>query len=327
MLTSVVSKREDIRIFLEWLLDHQNYELTPEFDPYRGYIYRELESLGLDPSEKTLKELAEQGILIRKKIGEQVICPRCGSSVRMSQPACPFCGSLVLEKGDAIKHIKCGHIDFVDKFVQQDGNLKCPKCGELLKLPEEEYKLIEDMFRCKSCGSFFQTEMVYICIKYRHRFLEREAKRKGLYSYRLNPEALDELSKLVAKPSMFSDDLKSKGFSVTVKPSVKGISGITHTFSIRAMEDGKEYLVDIYGGKGALSPEEVAPFITKIIDVSRSPEGGEKRFVLASTKKFSKETRNLVKSFGIEMVEAKDLEDLKKKLAGLLGSEIPFPIS
>jgi len=327
MLTSIVSRREDIRILLEWLLDNQNHKLTPKFDSYRGYIYPELESLGLDPSEKILEELAEQGILIKKRIGEQIICPFCGSSVRMSQPSCPFCGSLDLERGDAIEHIKCGHIDFVDKFVQRDGSLKCPRCGEPLKLPEEEYRLIEDMFRCKSCGSFFQIEMVYICIKYKHRFLGKEAKRKGLYSYKLNPEAINELSKLVAKPSMFSKDLKNKGFSVTVKPSLKGMSGITHTFSLKAIKDGKEYLVDIYGGKGSILPEEIAPFITKIIDVSRSPERGEKRFVLASTKKFSKEAKNLAKSFGIEIIEARDLDDLKKKLTNFLGSEIPFPIS
>lgn len=54
-------------------------ELSPELDPSKGYIYPELELLGLDPSGKILDELADQGMLIRKRTDEHIVCPKCKS--------------------------------------------------------------------------------------------------------------------------------------------------------------------------------------------------------------------------------------------------------
>ncbi len=70
MSASKLFEREDVRTLLEWLLENQDMELSPELDPSRGYIYPELELLGLDPSGKILEELEKQGILIKEKIGE-----------------------------------------------------------------------------------------------------------------------------------------------------------------------------------------------------------------------------------------------------------------
>ena len=42
---SKLFEREDVRTLLEWLLENQDTELSPELDPSRGYIYPELEKM------------------------------------------------------------------------------------------------------------------------------------------------------------------------------------------------------------------------------------------------------------------------------------------
>ncbi|GEM_PF-5628004 len=59
------------------------------------------------------------------------------------------------------------------------------------------------------------------------------------------------------------------------------------------------------------------------LDCQKKEKGG---LFLLQLRNFSKETKNILRSFGIEMVEAKDLNDLRRKLADLLGSDIPVPL-
>ncbi|HIE23354.1 MAG TPA: hypothetical protein EYP68_03905 [Candidatus Korarchaeota archaeon] len=321
-------EREDVRTLLEWLLENQDMELSPELDPSRGYIYPELELLGLDPRGEILEELAAQGILTKKKVGEYIVCPRCDSPLHVTQQACPYCGSSDLRKGEVIEHYGCGYVGFEDEFLQPDGSLKCPGCGKVLRLIGKDYRRLGNIFKCLSCRNFFETaEMIDLCVKCHYKFLEKEGKRKELYSYRLNPDAFEKLSEIIFWPSMFSGEIESRGFKVTGKPSVRGKSGVTHTFSLRAGKNETEYLVDVYGGKGVLPPEKVAPFITKVIDLSDpARKGGQRRYILASTQKVSEDARNIARSFGIEIVEAGDINDLKKKLADHMESEIPLEI-
>ena len=332
MSESRLFEREDVRTLLEWLLENQDVELSPELDPSKGYVYPELELLGLDPSGKILEELADHGILIKKRTGEHIVCPKCESPIHITQQACPYCGSFNLKKGEVIEHYGCGYVGFESEFLQSDGSLKCPSCGKTLRLIGKDYRRLGEIFKCQSCGNFFERpEMINICIKCREKFGEKEGKVKDLYSYKLNPDAISKLSELIFWPSIFSGELENRGFKITGKPLIRGRSGVTHTFSLKANKDGTEYLVDIYGGKGILSSEKVAPFITKVIDLAGVPkEGEQRRYILASTQKVSEEARNIARSFGIEIVEAGDLNDLKKRLAdhmesGVPSREIPIP--
>ncbi len=328
MSTSKLFEREDVRTLLEWLLENQDMELSPELHPSRGYIYPELELLGLDPSGKILEELAKQGILTKEKVGEYLVCPKCESPLHITQQACSYCGSSNLQKGEVIEHYGCGYVGFEEEFLQPDGSLKCPSCGKTLRLIGKDYRRLGDIFKCKSCGNFFEApEKVYLCVKCHHKFKEKEGKMKTLYSYKIKPDALRKLSELIFWPSMFSGELENRGFKVVGKPSVRGKSGVTHTFSLRAKKNGTEYLVDIYGGKGILSSENVAPFITKVIDLSGMPgKEGQRRYILASTQRVSDDAKNIAKSFGIEIIEAGDINDLKKRLADHIESEIHLPV-
>jgi Thaumarchaeal output domain 1 len=76
---------------------------------------------------------------------------------------CASCGSTNIDKGDAIEHLHCGHIDKYEEFVKGD-KMSCPKCGRELKALGVDYRKTGLFFKCGACCNIMPIPTYnYIC--------------------------------------------------------------------------------------------------------------------------------------------------------------------
>jgi len=94
--------------------------------------------------------------------------------------------------------------------------------------------------------------------------------------------------------------LSVAGFDVSENPSVKGDSGIAHSFTLAISRDGeKRVMIDVERASAPLSPMAVIKFFAKEIDVKNNVEGT----TLIVDPCFDEEARRLAKAYSIRYRE------------------------
>ncbi len=235
-----------------YIIDEGLAEITPEYDPERGFIYPGLEEVvrkyGYSDID-ILEELTRRGVLRQKLYKRVVECPVCGSSRLVASFKCPNCGSPNLTRNTLVTHIPCGYIGVFEEMDIREGKRVCPKCSLLLEKPGEDYERIGTVYACKECG--YRTEMpvpAYECVACGKSFDHREAVYRPYYAYEVEIEELLKVEKDLLK-RLISRKLKEAGLSVDVDVTVTGRSGLPHMADIRVVENGKVVFVDIISSK------------------------------------------------------------------------------
>ncbi|MEM0253817.1 MAG: ATPase domain-containing protein [Candidatus Bathyarchaeia archaeon] len=145
-----------------------------------------------------LRLLEKEGLLEGQPYCTAVICPYCNSYSSYFFLECPECKSTIIEKGEAIEHFKCGHVDFRNKFEKGD-KMVCPKCGKELNKIGVDYRKAGTWYRCHQ-GHMFAVPLIYFsCIKCNRIYDLDEAKFEIQNIYQLNEEAKEKLDKLREK--------------------------------------------------------------------------------------------------------------------------------
>ncbi len=312
--------REDVKKVLSWFLNNPDSELSPHLNLSKGYIFEELEVLGVEKAESLLEELASKNILLKKKIGQVLLCPRCSFPLYISNEACPSCKSADLKEGEVIEHYSCGYVGFEEEFKASDGSYICPSCKKKLRLIGKDYRKLGKMYRCNSCSNTFYAPLILSrCINCKHLFEIRSSKKKTLFSYRLNPAVIPEIIDLIPQARKFIPLYERHSYQTTLNPKVKGKSGIQHSFHLKAEKNGKKHLIHVFTGKKPLQSNDLLPLIAKVIDVRSKGENTD--FLVMSTRKVQPEAKKMAETFGLKFLESENVKGLETKLENYITEE------
>ena len=130
---------------------HASMLLNQIPDPSKG----NLSMLSEDKITLLLEFLKKRNLLTKTNYGVVHTCPACNSLI--SYTSCGKCGSQKNQKLRKIIHKKCGHINYLENFINETG-LKCPKCGDKINYTKDggitgEYRFCDVTYECLECGS------------------------------------------------------------------------------------------------------------------------------------------------------------------------------
>lgn len=281
-------------------------DLKPTLNEGR-YVFQEADKILGEDASPILAELAEKNVLNPYLVDVEVSCPECGSGMLKDRYLCPFCGSFNLSKGTLMEHYGCGAVDFLEKFLR-NGEYVCPKCNKPLKLVGTDYRKIENIYRCGGCKrSFSLPSIVHSCLKCEASFNHEGAKLNQVFGYRLNGELRNEITANCAIEAPLSEVLEKAGYSVDSPGMLLGSSGVDHAFDVVARKGEEVVAVSIASGVDEVGATAVVAHFAKAFD-SRPT-----RSMIVAFPKLSGEAKKLATLYGIEVVEAEDIGEIRKK--------------
>lgn len=134
-------------------------------------------------SPDLLDVFVQQNVLNRKIDGVALLCPEC-EGLPMIFPGCPSCGSFQFTRDELVHHFSCGHVAFLDTFIQPDGTMRCQKCQKTKMIINSDYDVSSGICRCSQCtwtGS--DIRLVGTCLSCSTSFLIIEAHRREVWTY------------------------------------------------------------------------------------------------------------------------------------------------
>lgn len=91
------------------------------------------------------------------------LCPECFHSHLMYVECCPHCGSSLIHAEEVIHHFRCANIS-PEHTYNHNGQLRCPKCHELLRHIGVDYDRPATTYSCLTCNdTFVQPVMKVVC--------------------------------------------------------------------------------------------------------------------------------------------------------------------
>ena len=141
---------------------------------------------------QTLREL---GYAQRKKFEERIhVCPHCHGSHLFYMEACPKCDSSLLKEEPVLHHFRCANISPESSYAY-DGELRCPKCHQMLRHIGVDYDRPANVYTCQECDhTFLHTRMKVVCTSCKKVSRPSELLAQDIYSYEFTTEGLQALS-------------------------------------------------------------------------------------------------------------------------------------
>lgn len=91
------------------------------------------------------------------------LCPKCLHSHLLYIESCPKCGNSMIQSEEVIHHFRCANIT-PEHTYNFGGQLRCPKCHQMLHHIGVDYDRPATVFTCDACGnSFLQAQMQAVC--------------------------------------------------------------------------------------------------------------------------------------------------------------------
>ena len=307
-------KDRNVQLLISKFVSNELSELNPVYDPKYGYKYPVVDAIVGDPSstDELLQSLFENGVLKRELYDKIVYCPSCNTANVSMHYCCPHCKSFDVRKSALIEHIQCGYIDTEEKFRKND-KLVCPRCRKELTRPDVDYHKAGVWCTCNECGKSFDIPVpAHFCRDCRRNFTFEEAFYKDVYSYSLTPEAMKEATLGWILIAPIREFLEGRGFKVESPGFLKGKSGASHMFDIAASPAGVKRNVTVIdlatSADDIVSEQPVIAMFAKIYDVA--PD----RACLVAIPKMSENGKKLASLYKIELIEAKDQNEVIKAL-------------
>ena len=141
---------------------------------------------------QTLREL---GYAQRKKFEERIhVCPHCYGSHLFYMESCPKCDSSHLKEEPVLHHFRCANISPESSYAY-DGELRCPKCHQMLRHIGVDYDRPANVYTCQECNhTFLHTRMKVFCTSCKKVSRPSELLPQDIYSYEFTTEGLQALS-------------------------------------------------------------------------------------------------------------------------------------
>jgi DNA-directed RNA polymerase subunit RPC12/RpoP len=312
-------KRNDVQNLLRSIRD-KKIDIIEPFIENDEIIYPKLDEIGIpkEDQEEILRALSDIGILSKEARDAIIACPTCGSRKLRIHLRCPSCRSLELRRGAIVEHLACGHLDLEENFKKGE-QLRCPKCGRVLRALGVDYRRPGILYRCMSCGDIFQNPSTTYTCESGDSFTEDEAKITLVSAYKPSEEARPLLERSLIDFEEMLGDLP--GWRIKAPAIFKDPSGIEHEFTFAAwileggLEEGPPFVI----GMMEVSEREVATnallaFRGKIIDIPARVK------LLIAMPKLDKDALLLAERYGISVIEAEDGDELAERLKRKLQS-------
>ena len=211
-----------------------------DFTSELGFSYPVVEQvLGVKDKEavSVLELLAGEGILEKAFFDRLLRCPQCQSINLRPTIHCPKCSSGNVARGRILEHLVCNYTGLEEEFTSQ-GRFICPKCHQMLRAAESDYRSLGLLYKCHNCFDIFGLpHMKWRCLKCSAVTAEDKVTEINIYSYSLN-EAKRSLLEFELKPKpQLIEFLKQRGYTVVENAIVKGRSGAEHKIDLLATRD------------------------------------------------------------------------------------------
>lgn len=284
--------------------------VEPYVDFDEGVKYPHLEELAgsREAAASVLEKLLEKEILRGELLDNLMVCPVCGGHRLVANVACPMCGSKRIIKSISWEHEQCGHVDFAERF-KSEGRLVCPGCGAVIN--QSDCKVHSILYSCDSCGASFSNPKEMLKCDMGHVFTLDEAHLQPLMVYKVNPEKKMLLERLTVDFEELLKPFTDMGMRLVAPLKIRGTTGVMHEVPFALFKNNAErpYLVGTLNlESGEQTVEDVLALWAKSIDIQ-----SEKTLYL-SVPGLNGEAKKTAKSLGIEIVEAKNLTELKKQI-------------
>jgi len=305
-------RRADVMHLLQVIKDEGVKEVKPQFTVEYGFIYPDAEKITGAPHQQVrqiLEALADDGILVKDLVDTVLVCPTCSSSQLVLKLRCPNCDSSTLRRGTPIEHMPCGNVDFEEKFKTVAG-LICQKCRKPLKTLGVDYRKLGLVYKCTLCGEIATVpKRVTICQRCGHFFVEdTEGQLDYGYVYRINTAKKDLIEKLTIDLKPIVEKIQSMGFDARTPSTVKGKSGVEHSFPLIVYSGPStsqpEIVVDIAISERMLDETNILAFFAKTFDTA------VKESILAAVPGFVPSSKKLAEFYNIRTVESSSPKDI-----------------
>lgn len=309
-----IYKDHRVQLLLSKFVSGELSNLTPVYDPKRGYRYPVAEKIVGDPAATNgfLNHLFDVGILERELYDKIIYCPTCDKANVSTHYCCPHCKSFNIRKSALVEHVPCGYIDAEEKFLKK-GNLECPKCGKKLSKPDVDYRKAGVWCTCNECGKSFDIPVTFhFCRDCSQNFSFEDALYKNVYLYKISAQAMREAAVGPILVAPIRELLEEDGFDVETPGFLKGRSGASHMFDIMASRGGISRNVTVIDlattTDDVVTEQSVIGMFAKVYDVS--PDNA----CLIVIPKISDDGKRLAALYKIKVIEAKSRKEAVERL-------------
>jgi len=240
-ITKLLSSRKSMKLLAEMLAGNI-FDIRPQLDftSELGFTYPNAEK-ALEVKSKEivpiLESLVNEGMLEKKFFDRLLRCPQCHSINLRPILHCPKCDAGNVVRGRIMEHLVCSYIGLEDEFIT-DGNFMCPKCHQVLKAVDSDYRSLGLLYQCRDCMEVIGMPHIrWNCLKCSTLSTEDKITKTDIYRYWLN-EAKRSLLEFEIKPKpQLINFLKQRGYQVVENATVKGRSEADHKIDIMATKD------------------------------------------------------------------------------------------
>jgi len=253
-----------------------------------------------------LESLVGEGILEKSFFDRLLRCPQCHSINLRPTIHCVKCGSGDVVRGRILEHLVCHYIGLEDEFTTK-GRYICPRCHQLLRAAESDYRSLGLLYKCHDCFEIFGLpRMKWRCLKCSAVTAEDKVTEIDIYYYNLN-EAKRSLLEFELKPKpQLIEFLKQRGYNVVENAIVKGRSGAEHKIDLLATRDDGIITytiaigIKVAGQKIELG--EIFDFDDKAYDIGIHDK------ILVIVPELGREAEKFASQQRIKVLEVRDLE-------------------
>lgn len=110
------------------------------------------------------QSMLERGFIkVLRFINKIYLCPKCLRSHLLYIECCPRCHHSLIKSEDVIHHFRCANIS-PEHTYNFGGQLRCPKCHQLLRHIGVDYDRPSVVYTCQHCDNMFlQPQMTVVC--------------------------------------------------------------------------------------------------------------------------------------------------------------------
>lgn len=160
-----------VRLFRFLIIrNHLKLEMELDNSSATGYVlpiinvFYKLGWFSLSETFVFFQSMTEKGYLRPTRFINRIyLCPKCLHSHLLYIESCPKCGNSMIQSEEVIHHFRCANIT-PEHTYNFGGQLRCPKCHQMLHHIGVDYDRPATVFTCESCGnSFLQAQMQAVC--------------------------------------------------------------------------------------------------------------------------------------------------------------------
>ncbi len=170
----VVTHAEEVLRLCRYAISRRQFTFSSEPTPglnsgYMALYYytiwdEEQEYMLMEERHFFHQQLLKLGYIHRTRFVHKIhVCPLCHRSHLLFFECCPKCGSSNLKEEAVIHHFRCANVSPESSYAC-DGDLRCPKCGRMLRHIGVDYDKPSSVYTCGECGdSFMYPDMSVLC--------------------------------------------------------------------------------------------------------------------------------------------------------------------